>query len=296
MAVRIVTDSTASLSADEIARNNILVVTLFLVNDGVATAEVDMDIDAFYATLDDLESLPTSAQPTPASFLQTFTEILDAGDDVLGIFTASGLSGTFEGAQMVARQIEEERPDAKGRIQLVDSTSNSRALAFPVIAAAKAAAAGQDLTACTAVAKYVSSCTRFVFAPKSLEHLRRGGRIGRASALLGAALKMVPVLGPDKKNGTVHTYAKVRTFQRALQSMIDIMQEDSEKSGGLADICVHYIVDEGIAQEWCETVIKPLVAQLLPDITVPVMPVPPVIGTHVGPAVGLAYVMKKPLE
>ena len=295
MAVRVVTDSTASLTAEEIQSNNIKVVTLFLVSDGKATPEVEIKTDQYYATLNDFDKLPTSAQPTPASFLEAFTEILDAGDDVLAIFTASGLSGTYEGARMIASQIEAERPDAKGRISIVDSTSNGRALAFPVLDAARAAAEGADLAACTEVAEYTASCTRFVFAPKSLEHLRRGGRIGRASALLGTALKLVPILGPDKKDGTVHTYGKVRTLPRAMDKIKDIMMEDAQKYGGLKAACVHNIAEIELANEWNESTITPLVKDQLGGAPVPVMPVPPVIGTHVGPAIGIAWVVNKPL-
>ncbi|MCL2606143.1 MAG: DegV family protein [Coriobacteriia bacterium] len=295
MAVKIVTDSTASLTTEEITDNNIKVVTLFLVSDGAATPEIEIDTDAYYLTLNDLDALPTSAQPTPASFLDAFNEVLNAGDDVLAIFTASGLSGTYEGARMMARQIKADRPDVAGRISIVDSTSNGRALAYPVLAAAKAAAAGANLETCTELAKYTSSCTRFVFAPQSLEHLRRGGRIGRASALLGTALKLVPVLGPDKKDGTVHTYAKVRTLPRAMDSIKNIMMNDSEKFGGLKSACVHNIADVVRAEEWTETTIRPLLDGLLSDPEIPVMPVPPVIGTHVGPAIGIAWVTNKPL-
>ena len=300
MTVRIVTDSTASLTDEEIKRYDIRRVTLYLVSGDVAEPEIGMDIDAFYATINDMDVLPTSAQPTPADFHQTFSEILDAGDDVLGIFTASGLSGTYEGAQMIAAQIERERSDAAGRIAIVDSTSNSRSLGYPVLAAGRAAADGADLAACTELAEYTSACTRFVFAPRSLEHLRRGGRIGRASALLGSALKLVPVLGPDKHNGTVHNYAKVRTFPRALDAIKNIMLEDAQHSGGLEAACVHYIAERPVAEDYAETSVKPLVAELLTDgddaPELPIMPVPPVIGSHVGPAVGIAYLCYEPLK
>ena len=291
MAVHIITDSTASLTEEEIKDYNISRVTLYLVSDGVATPEIGMDVDAVYETINNLETLPTSAQPTPASFRDAFMEVLEAGDDALGIFTASGLSGTYEGARMVAAQVEAEKPEFAGRIAIVDSTSNSRSLSYPVFAAARAAAEGADLETCREVAEYTAACTRFVFAPRSLEHLRRGGRIGRASALLGTALKLVPVLGPDKHDGTVHNYAKVRTFARALDAIKDIMLEDAAASGGLKDICVHYIAERPAAEEYCATVVQPLT-----DLPVPVMPVPPVIGAHVGPAVGIAYVCNEPLQ
>jgi DegV family protein with EDD domain len=291
MAVRIITDSTASLNAEEITRYDIIRVALYLVSDGVAESEIGMDVDAFYARLDDMDTLPTSAQPTPASFKQAFTDALDAGDEALGIFMSGSLSGTCEGARMIVAQIERERPDATGRLAIIDSKSTSRSLSYPVLAAARAAKDGADLQTCTDIAEYTTACTRFIFAPLSLEYLRRGGRIGRASALLGTALKLAPVLGPDRIDGTVHTYAKVRTFQRALTTLKDKMFADSEVSGGLKDICVHYIREIAPAEAFREKVIVPLCNIAVP----PVFPVSPVVGAHVGPAVGLAYVTNQPV-
>ena len=196
---------------------------------------------------------------------------------------------------MIAAQIEADRPETKGRIKIVDSRSNGRALAYPVLYAAAAAAQGKDLAQCAEIADYTSQCTRFVFAPKSLEHLSRGGRIGKASALIGTALKLVPILGPDKNDGTVHTYGKVRTLPRAMDKIKDLMMEDAQTYGGLKNVCVHNIAEISLANQWNEEVITPLVKDLVENPDIPVLPVPPVIGTHVGPAIGIAWLCNKPL-
>jgi len=284
MAVKIVTDSTAALTQEQIDEYNITVCTLFIVRDGVATPEITLNYSEYYKELLDLENLPTTSQPTTANFIEVFTAALDAGDDVLGIFVSGGLSGTIEGAQTAKAHIESERPDAKGRIAIVDSQSNAMTLTYPVLEAAKLAKDGADLESCREIAEYATSCTRFLFAPRSLEHLRRGGRIGRASALLGTALKMVPILGPDKWTGAVHTYAKVRTYPKALTTIKDKMLEDMEASGGLKALCVHYIAERAEAEKFLEKVVQPAVS-----IKATLAPISPTIGTHVGPAVGIAY-------
>jgi len=295
MAVKIVTDSTATLSPEEIARYDLRLVTLFIVQDGVAEPEIDMDAPAFYARLMNLENLPTTSQPTTESMVDAFETILNAGDDVLGIFVSGGLSGTLDGAHAARNIIIEKDPAMADRIALVDSQSNAKPLNYVVIAAAQLASEGATLEECRELAEYTTSCTRFLFAPRSLEHLARGGRIGRASALIGTAIKMVPILGPDKNTGAVHTYAKVRTYPKALKTILDKMFEDAAASGGLKALCVHYIAEKAEAEKYLEEVVKPAIAEKFPSITPQIAYISPTIGTHVGPAVGIGYCTFNPV-
>ncbi|MDR1775126.1 MAG: DegV family protein [Actinomycetes bacterium] len=289
MAVRIVTDSTTDLTAEEIAEHNIRIITLSLIFDGQAHKETELDLDAFYERLPDLSQLPTSAQPTPEAIQSAFLEVLDGGDDVLAVLLSSGISGTFETAHMVANQIRQQRPEA--RIAIVDSKAASRAEAFAVLEAAHLAADGADLDTCAAAAEAVVDRTRFLFAPHSLEYLRSGGRIGRASALVGSALKLVPILEPDKEHGMVHAMAKVRTFSRALVAIKDRMLADIEERGGLRQICVHYAADKASALDFRKRFVDPLVNNAPVRVSV----VSPVVGTHTGPAFGLVYVTERPV-
>lgn len=295
MAVKIVTDSTATLTKEQIDQYDLRQVTLFIVQDGKAEPEIDMDVHEYYKRLMDLENLPTTSQPTTASMVEAFEEILDQGNDVLGIFVSGALSGTLDGARTAASIIEERRPEAKGRIALVNSQSNGMALTYPVIEAATLAQEGASLEECREIAEYVSSCTRFLFAPKSLEHLARGGRIGRASALLGTALKLCPILGPDKVTGAVHTYAKVRTYPKALNTIKDKMLADIEASGGLKGLCVHYIPNREEGEKFLKEVLLPAIQAKYPKMEVPLFPIKPTIGTHVGPAIGLVYWTSNPM-
>ncbi|MCL2680527.1 MAG: DegV family protein [Coriobacteriia bacterium] len=290
MAVKLVTDSTVSLTKEEQEKYDISKVTLFIVSEGVSTPEVEMDYFEYYERLRDLDNLPTTSQPTTASFIEAFTTALDKGDDVLAVLVSAGLSGTVEGAETARAHIESQRPDAVGRIAIVNSQSNGMGLYYPLMEAAKLAKDGADLETCRQRAEFVTSCTRFLFAPTSLEHLRKGGRLGRASAMLGSALKMFPILGPDKWTGAVHVYAKVRTYPKALMTIKDKMLEDAEISGGLKALCVHYIAEKAEAENFLEKVVQPAV-----NIRASLEPIAPTVGTHVGPAVGIAYQMFNPV-
>jgi len=296
MAVKIVTDSTATLTPEQIKENELTICTLFIVQDGVSEPEVDLDYHDFYARLENVEDLPTTSQPTTANFVEQFERILNDGDDVLGIFISGGLSGTMDGALTAKGMIEEKNPDYQGRIALVDSQSCSMTLTYPVLEAAKLAQTGASLEECREAAQFTTDSTRFIFAPKSLEHLARGGRIGRASALLGGVLKLVPLLGPDKNDGTVHTYAKVRTFPKALNTILEKMLDDAEETGGLKALCVHYITEQEEAQSFLKDVVQPAIAKRYPDVTPSFAAISPAIGTHVGPAVGIAYCCAGPVS
>jgi len=295
MAVKIVTDSTASLTTEEIKQHDLTICTLFIVQDGKSEPEIDLDTDVFYSRLEDIENLPTTSQPATASFVEEFTRILDAGDDVVGIFVSGGLSGTSEGARAARGIIEEKDPALAARIAIVDSQSCGGTLNFPVIEAAKLAETGASLEEVRERAEYVSASTRFIFAPKSLEHLARGGRIGRASAMLGGVLKLVPLLGPDKHTGAVHTYGKVRTQAKALKVIVEKMDEDAKVADGLFGLYVHYIGDRDGGLAFKKDVVDPFIAENYPEVEVRFGPVPPTIGTHVGPAIGIAYCCNAPV-
>ena len=283
MPVCIVTDSVASIPADLLAEYDIDVVSLFI-NDGDSNqAELDMDVEAFYRRLQDMQTLPTSSQPSVDSMLSAFRRGLERGCDVLGVFISSDMSGTFETARMAADMLAEEFPN--GRIELLDSRSNSMEEGYGVLAAAAQAKAGASIEECIAAASETLRRTRYLFTPHTLEYLRRGGRIGGASALIGGLLQIRPILTVE--GGETQTFARVRTQTRALAEMTRKFSEDTE-AFGLATVCVHYISDRSLAQVYAREQIEPLAGG-----EVRVIPVSPVIGLHVGPAIAIVYTTER---
>jgi DegV family protein with EDD domain len=283
MSVCVVTDSVASIPADLLSAYDIDVVSLFI-NDGDSNqAELDMDVSAFYARLEDMKTLPTSSQPSVESMLSAFRRGLERGCDVLGIFISAEMSGTFQTARMAADMLAEEFPD--GRIELLDSRSNSMEEGYGVLAAAIEAKAGAAIERCIAAATETLQRTRYLFTPHTLEYLRRGGRIGGASALIGGLLQIRPILTVE--GGVTDTFARVRTQSRALAEITRKFTEDT-KAFGLANVCVHYISDRQTAQDYAREQIEPLVGE-----SVRVIPVSPVIGLHVGPAVAIVYTTER---
>lgn len=285
--IKIITDSVASIPADMLEGKPVEVITLYVNRDGEEYADAAMDLDAFYADIYDMiDDLPTSSQPSQLAFEELFERSADAGDEVLGIFISSHLSGTADGALRAARSVKARKIDFSYRI--IDSSSCGFDEAWTVFAAAEAAAEGKSLEECAqATLGSIESC-RFLFTPETLTFLQKGGRIGGAAALLGNLIQLSPVL--TVRDGQATTFAKVRTRKKALEKIIQTFIEDVEKHG-LKNIVVHYIGDKTPAVEWAKEVVEPLVGK-----AVRVLPVSPVIGLHVGPAIGIAYECKNALQ
>ena len=279
MAVSVVTDSLASIPRDDAVAGGIEVVSLYIHDGESNAAELDLDVAAFYRRLEDMRVLPTSSQPSVESFATAFRDALTRSSEVLGIFCSSKMSGTLEAARIAADLVLAENPEA--RIELLDSGSNSMEEGFGVLAAASAAKVGETIERCTEFARETLGKTRYLFTPETLEYLRRGGRIGRASALVGAVLQIKPILTVE--DGEVTTFSKVRTRGRALAEIARAFSDDVA-AFGLAQVIVHYIGDPAPAERFARDQIEPVAAR-----RVRIIPVSPVIGLHVGPAVGIVY-------
>ncbi len=278
--IRIITDSVSSIPADVAARLDVEVITLYVNREGTEYADASMDLDAFYADIHAMvDDIPTSSQPSQAVLEAAFEEAALAGDEVLGVFISTGLSGTFDGAVRAARAVKAR--NLGFRCVLIDSTSCGYDEAWPVFDAVDARDAGDDLAACAAAVHRGIESTRFLFTPETLTFLKKGGRIGGAAALLGNLIQLAPVL--TVIDGRADTLAKVRTRKKALARIVETMRDDIE-AHGLKRVVVHYIGDKAPAVQWARDVIEPLVGR-----AVDVLPVSPVIGLHVGPAVGVAY-------
>jgi DegV family protein with EDD domain len=279
MPISVVTDSVASIPADLVAENHLEVVSLYI-NDGETNQrELDMDVADFYRRLEDMYSLPTSSQPSVDEILSAFRRAVERGSDVVGVFISEKMSGTLQTARLAADMVHADFPDA--RIELVDSGSNSMEEGFGAIAAAQTAQAGEPIERCVAAAQETLRRTRYLFTPHTLEYLRRGGRIGGASALIGGLLQIKPILTVER--GETQTFAKVRTQSRALAEMARKMADDIS-AFGLQQVIVHYIHDRELAETYAREQVEPLAGG-----PVRVIPVSPVIGLHVGPAIGIVY-------
>lgn len=278
--VAIISDSVTGISHGIAEEMGIRLVTLFVNEGGREYADATMDIDEFYSRIGQMvDPLPTSSQPARGEVLAAFTEEADAGRDVVAIFMSSKMSGTYVAAVDVVREVASTHPG--WHCHVIDSATNSYDEGLPVLAGARLARQGASVDEVACVVCAAVPCCRFLFAPASFKFLRAGGRIGSAAALAAGILRLAPVLTVSQEETSV--FGKVRTYPKALSLMASTFKKEID-AHGLVDVVVHYIGPKGPAQKWESEVIRPIVGH-----AVDLVPVSPVIGTHVGPAVGIAY-------
>ena len=220
-AVAVVTDSTSYLPRHLVERWAIREVSLYVGWGGDSRPEHQYDdLDAFYARLRESPLLPTTSQPSVGDFLACFEPLVGAGRDVISVHLASGLSGTCEAATEAARIVADK--GHPGRVEVVDSQTGAGGLGCLVVAAARAVEQGAELTGVVDAVRHARERLEMWFCLDTLEHLRRGGRIGAAQALVGTALKVKPIL----TFGTEITpVGRVRTRRRALERMDAYLDE-----------------------------------------------------------------------
>lgn len=282
MAIKIVTDSTSYISDEYIKKYDINIVSLNVIINGVSSREVDIENEVFYEEIKNSKEIPKSSQPIPEEMLNTFREIVEDGDSIVGIFLSSKMSGTYSNANMIKDMILEDYPDAE--IHILDSKTNCMQMGFAVIEAARTASEGKSINEVINAANHVINNSRFLFTPETLEYLKKGGRIGGAAALFGNVLQIKPIL--TVVNGETSVFKKVRTRKKAIEEIVKTVLEEIE-SKGFGDIVVHHIN----CQEDGLKLAKALENKL--GKKVEIQSIGPVIGVHVGPgSIGIAYYTK----
>jgi DegV family protein with EDD domain len=282
MPVAVVTDSTASLSADLARANDVVVVPLQVVVDGTPYEEgVDVRPADVAAALRAHRTVTTS-RPAPGAFLEAYTRAAEHGADaVVSLHISAALSGTCESAVLAARE-------SPVPVEVVDSASMGMGLGFTVLDAARRAREGASARDVAAGARARAAGTSAYFYVATLEHLRRGGRIGAASALLGSALAIRPLLVLD--DGIIAPLEKVRTAARAMARLEELAVVAATAADGPVSLAVQHLD----AAERAERLAERMKA-VLPDADeVVVAEVGAVVGAHVGP--GLVAVVVSPSQ
>jgi len=271
MPVAIVTDSTAALPAELSA--GITVVPLTVVVDGRAGQEgVDVSTADVAAALSVRRATVTTSRPAPEQFAAEYRRLLDGGaDGVASIHLSARLSGTADAAALAAA-------DFGDRVAVIDSRSAGMGLGFVV---ASAAAHAEDLSTVRAAARDAIDRTTVLFYVDTLEHMRRGGRIGAASAFVGTALSVKPIL--HMSGGEVVLKEKVRTASRALARIVDLAGEFA--GGSTVDIAVQHLAAAGRAEQLGQAL-----GSRLPVRHTYLSEVGAVLGAHAGPGLVCAVI------
>jgi len=272
MSVAVVTDSTHYMPRALADHYGVHQVSLYVGWGGDQRRESELDgFDSFYDHLRTASELPSTSQPSIGDFLAVWEPLLEQGLDVVSVHLAGGVSGTCDAA-VQARGLLCERGLGE-RVEVIDGETACAGLGFLVLAAVTAAQRGADRAGVAASVREARGLLKIWFAIDTLEFLRRGGRVGKAQAWLGGALRVKPILSVEYEITPVE---RVRTSARAFERMVEYMRER------LADGCDGWVVQHVQAAEQAERLVE-RGRDIFASDPLFVSEVGPVIGTYTGP-------------
>jgi fatty acid kinase fatty acid binding subunit len=270
--VAVVTDSTAYLPPGVADKYGVSVVPL-RVTIGTRTGADGIDVSSADVTRALRERIPVStSRPSPAEFAVVYQRALAAGaSNIVSVHLSAALSGTWESAVLAAQDF------GYGVVRVVDSRSTVMALGFAVLAAARAVRSGAPAAGVQDAAVSTVDSTRTFFYVDTLDHLRRGGRMGTAAALLATSLSVKPLL--HVLDGQIVPLEKVRTSAKAIARLIQLTVAAAGSQP--ADLAVHHLAAPDRAAE----VAARLRAEVPSLGELHTSEVGAVIGAHIGPGV-----------
>ncbi len=271
----VVTDTTAYLPDELVAKHDIHEISLYVTLDGEQRREAEIRAEAygdFFERLRISADGATTSQPSVGDFTDLYEPLLTDEREVVSIHISAGISGTYNSA-LQARQALIDKGAGGERIHVLDSRSGCGGQGMMALIAAQAAAGGASAEeTLTRVAKARESLKMW-FSIDTLEYLRRGGRIGSAQAWLGSALQIKPILTLEEEITPVE---RVRTRRRAFERMVEFGRE--RKEAGAGAWVVQHIHDPDTARRLVDEC-----RQIFGTDPVFVSEIGPVIGAHVGP-------------
>lgn len=269
MAIRVVTDSTSDISPRVAAELGVSVVPLSVIfGDEVYKEGIEIGHDLFYDRLVRGKVHPSTSAPSVGDFIAAYEPLVAEDNEIVSIHLSSKLSATYNNACQAAQQLVERG----ARIEVIDSLSVSMGLMFMVGAAARAAIGGSNVEDIRTIVSRMIPNVRIVVTVNTLEYIRRGGRIGRARALLGTVLRVKPIL--IIQDGEVHPGERVRTTKLAHEHLF----QTAISYKGIAEAAVAYSTNPQDAET-----MRQRLRQALPGVNVQIARLGPVIGVHGGP-------------
>jgi len=274
--VAVVTDGACSLTPATGQEYGVHVAPVYVTfGDKTFQAGVNLDADEFYRLLRSSPRLPMTAQPTAQDFERLFRALAQQAEAIVAVVISPHMSATLDSALAAKAQL----PDIP--IHVIDSRSVSIGLGMMAIAAARAAAAGQDAGQVVRLVEELTAKMNIIFTVETLEYLHKGGRIGGATAFLGTKLSIKPILHVE--NGRIEPLERQRTRKRSVARLLELM----EQRVGTSEVHAAILHCDALAdaQDLCGQVAARFhCAELL------TVEAGPVIGTHAGPGtLGLVF-------
>ena len=277
--VRIITDSTSDITQEDAARIGVTVVPLTVLfgSDGYRDG-IDLSKKEFFEKLAAAETLPTTSQVSPGEFTSIFQRYIDDGDDIVGIFISSKMSGTYQSAELARELVGADR------IYIIDSQSATFELGLLVYQAVRFRDAGRSAAEIAGLVSGLLGRVRLLAVIDTLKYLRMSGRISTTTAFVGGLLGINPLI--TITGGRVESIGKSRGLTAGLRQLSGFMTQDPPDTDYL--VTFGHINAPAFLRETVDTL-----GGLFGITDYIEMEIGITVGTHVGPgAAGIAYIAK----
>ena len=277
MKLAIVTDSVSDISPKIAKELKIKVVPLTVIFGTDQFLDgVELSNSEFFKKLETDPNHPSTSQPSPEAFVKTYEKLLKAGYEILSVLVSAKLSGTINSAEQAIKSLD------TNKIKIVDTGTASMAQGLVAMSAARAAKNAKSLDELADMAETTAKKTNVYVAMDTMEFLKRGGRIGKARAMLGSILNIKPIITTD--NGEIVPHSRARTIKKAISSMINDMGDKNQ----IVEVAVLHSTTPDLAKD----VLTQIDAQNLNNPGT-ITEIGPVVGTHAGPGcLAIAYTTK----
>jgi len=270
--IRLITDTTCGLPLSLLAEKGIDVIPQIIIfGDQSYRDDHEIDSDTFLEKLKASSILPKTAAPPPVLYHPFFREYAQKGDTILVLTPSGEVSGTYRSASIAA----EEFPEAD--IHIVDTRTIAGGFGALVLQAKDWIDHGMVIAELKENVLDMARREKVYFVVDTLEYLEKGGRIGKATALLGSLLQVKPILTVE--DGLVNQFEKQRTSKHAIQRMLDLVIGYSNNSHDPHITISHISADETVLQ------VRDSLRKALGIIEIPILKLPPAIIVHGGPGI-----------
>lgn len=280
MSIKIVIDSTSDVTQEIIDKYNLKMVPLTVnFEDGSYLDKVELSTEVFFDKLSKTDKLPTTSQISPGVFIETFSEILLRGDEVLGIFLASEFSGTYESARMAKDMIGSDR------IHLIDSRSVCLGTFSLIMEAIDLVYQNKDIHEIVEILDSLKNKTVVAAGLDTLKYLEKGGRLSKGQAMVGSLLNIKPII--TIKDGQITVIDKIRGKNKTVKWFDDWIEENKFDLTNKTVLLFHAQNIEQLK------VLRNTIEDKYQIKNIIEAEVGPVIGTHAGPGVlAIAFLNK----
>ncbi len=268
MAIKVITDSTSDLPQELADELGIKIVPLYvLFGNETYRDRVNITENEFYDKLLNDPVHPTTSQPSPQDFAEIYSELSKDADGIISVHISSKLSGTCNSALQAKEMVK-----AKCPIEVVDSNNVSMGLGLIVLGAAEIAASGKDFEQTVNETKQLISRTHVWAMFDTLKYLAKGGRVGKAKALMGSVLNIKPILAV--KDGEMTPATKARSRDKG----VDLLYDYAGRFTNIEDLAVMHTTTLDEAQALADRM-----GAIFERDRIKIGRLGPALGVHAGP-------------